>query len=1084
MGRRCARRTLPRVMAALVASVWAANALATGLSTALSPQSLADALDVFSRATGYQVIYRADLAAGLSTQGADAGLSAIDTLRQLLRGTGLGFKFINDRTIAIVKLPASDSSNPAPPGKSARPAEQPPPTSDAGAPDSAATDSSRGAKDVRHRGFWGRITGLFTLCGSLAAAGGACAQDEAGPGMANGSELQEVVVTGIRASLQRAMDIKRDADTVVDSISAEDLGKFPDENVAESLQRITGVSIDRNQVGEGQTVTIRGFGADFNTVLVDGRQLPTQTGHRSFDFDTLPADLINGADVYKTSSSSQDDGGIGGLMNLHTPRPLDLKHFTAIASLKGEKDDISGSHAEPQGFVLLSDTFADGTFGALGSLSVQERSAPTNSVSTGNWVTADFPLLPGDPHGFMPQQLDVESLDAFYRRIGGHGVLQWKPNDQLLMTVDGLYDKYEIHSESSEIGFYFDPTQIASGTFDKNGVLTNFTTTDQQHTDFIREHQNANLLSPSLLKQVGYNAKWNSSDNQFIATLDLDVAKNTVDGGTSPRYFTVAGFDNVVTYTGNGGVGLPSITTSGVPSLGIPGQTYTDPNLLKTHFIQEQAINNSDQINEGHLDLQWNAHTSVLQDLRSGLYFQNRILKADTLSSGGNSQCAYCGYNTPAPASLFSTFNGPSSLGGYGSSLPGQWLSYDPGAYIDYLLTPAAMAAEDAALGKPSGYTYNNLYTGGADGFLPTNGTSAYAVTEKVEAFYVQFDLGGTLAGLPWSGNIGGRYVHTKETSHGYSQVLEDLLPIQGDPTAYNPLYADNGQQLYISASHSYNNFLPSLNFKLNLTDQIIARAAVSRSLTRPDMYDLRPVIGYNVLRPGELQASGGNPDLKPYLSDNYDLSLEWYFSQASYASIGGFRKNIKDFVSNEYYTLPVHVANSAGLAAFPGGVADFLFNAPTNSQSAYVEGLELALQHTLNWLPWPLDGLGFNANATFMHSNAQLNAANTSSNFALTGLGNSQNFIVFYEKGPASVRFAYNYRDTFLSNTAPVTYTKGYGQLDAQASYKVTDNVLVTFAVANITNAVQQEYDRYLNEFDLLNEFGRRYSAGVRVNF
>src|SRR5882762_10756620 len=232
-------------------------------------------------------------------------------------------------------------------------------------------------------------------------------------GQGSGSQLQEVVVTGIRASLERAMDIKRDADAVVDSISAEDLGKFPDANVAESLQRITGVAIDRNQVGEGQTVTIRGFGPTFNTVLVNGRTLPTQTGNRSFDFDTLPAELINGADVYKTSAASQDDGGIGGLMILHTPRPLDMKHFTAIASVKGEKDDLSGSHVEPQGFVLLSDTFADGTFGALGSLSLQERRAPTNQAFTGNWVTVEpgdpttgtggFALLPGRPGGFMPQ---------------------------------------------------------------------------------------------------------------------------------------------------------------------------------------------------------------------------------------------------------------------------------------------------------------------------------------------------------------------------------------------------------------------------------------------------------------------------------------------------------------------------------------------------------------------------------------------------------------------------------------------------------------------------------------------------------
>jgi iron complex outermembrane receptor protein len=903
----------------------------------------------------------------------------------------------------------------------------------------------------------------------------------------HGSDVQEVVVTGIRASLERAMDIKRDADVVVDSISAEDLGKFPDANVAESLQRITGVSIDRNQVGEGQTVTIRGFGPTFNTVLVDGRQLPTQTGHRSFQFDTVPADLINGADVYKTSAASQDDGGIGGLMNLHTPRPLDLKHFTAVASLKGEKDDLSGSHAEPQGFVLVSDTFADGTFGALASLSLQERSSPTNRVFTGNWFSSDFKQLPGDPTLFMPQQIDNIALDAFYRRVGAHAVLQWRPNDQLLMTVDGLYDKYEIHSESSEIGWYFGPTTLTSGTYDKNGVLTSFTTNDQLHTDYIREHQNNDLLSPSLLKQIGYNVKWTSGD--FVAALDLDIAKNTVAGGTEPRYFTVAGFSDTVTYTGNNGVGIPSLTSLGDPNKGIPGNTTTDPNILNTHFIQQQARDYSDQINEGHLDLQWNAHTSVLHDLRSGAYFQNRIVKVDTLTIHGSAQCAYCGYNSPAPASLFSKFNGPSAFGGYGSGLPGQWLTYDPGAYMDYLLTPAAMAAEDAGAGYKAGTTYNNLYTGGANGFLPVDGATSYAVTEKVEAFYVQFDLGGTLAGLPWSANVGGRYVHTKETSHGYSQVLTDLLPIPHDPSEYNGVFAknpdgSNSNLLYVSASHSYNNFLPSLNFKLNLTDQIIARAAASRSITRPDLFDLRPVINYNVLRPLEMQASGGNPDLKPYRSDNYDLSLEWYFAQASYASIGGFRKNIKDFVTNEYSTLIQHIVNSQNLALYPGGVVPFQFYAPANSQSAFAEGLELALQHTLTWAPWPFDGLGFNANATFMHSNALLNAANTTNTFALTGLGNSQNFIVFYEKGPVGVRFAYNYRDAFLSGTAPIEHTKAYGQLDGQASYKVMDNVLVTFAVANITNAVQQRYDRYVNEFDSLNEFGRRYSAGVRVNF
>src|SRR5581483_7009258 len=196
MGRRRVRRALPWITSALATALLISNAQAAGFSTALPPQSLADALDVFSRATGYQVVYRADLTAGVSTPGADAGLSAVDTLRQLLRGTGLGFKFINDRMIAIVKLPASESSHPAPPERSALPAEPPPPASDAGAPPSAAS-GTRGAKDVRHRGLWERIAGLFTLCGSLVAAGGACAQEEVAPTPGPEKEvLQEVVVTG------------------------------------------------------------------------------------------------------------------------------------------------------------------------------------------------------------------------------------------------------------------------------------------------------------------------------------------------------------------------------------------------------------------------------------------------------------------------------------------------------------------------------------------------------------------------------------------------------------------------------------------------------------------------------------------------------------------------------------------------------------------------------------------------------------------------------------------------------------------------------------------------------------------------
>jgi iron complex outermembrane recepter protein len=929
--------------------------------------------------------------------------------------------------------------------------------------------------------------GLIAMVGTSAQAESPAdtsqAAQPASPGTP-GPQLEEVVVSGIRASLERAMDIKRDADVVVDSISAEDIGKFPDANVAESLQRITGVAIDRNEAGEGQKVTIRGFGPTFNTVLVNGRTLPTQTGDRSFNFDVLPAELINGADVYKTSAASQIDGGIGGSMNLHTPRPLDLKHFKAIVSAKGEYDELSGK-AAPQGFLLLSDTFLDGTFGALMSLSAQETHARTNQVLTGNWVSTDFPLLPGDPHGYMPQQLDVQTIESVRKRVGATGVLQWRPNDQLLMTLDGLYDSYKIHSETNAVGHYFDSSQIASGTLDPNGVLTSFTTTSNAHTDFIHEHGNDTLRTPDTLKAIGLNANWSSSNDRLNLTFDASRATNVAAGSVDPRYFTVAGFNNVVTYTGNGGAGLPSISTSGVPSLGIPANAFTDPNLPMAHFAKQEAHDDTDTINEGRLDATWKVQASVLQDLRFGLYYQDRNLKAIDEQTGGSAYCTYCGYNIHMPASLFSAYNAGSGFGGsYGGKFPTQWLTYNPGQYFAYLTSPAALAAEDAATGNPPGTAARTLTGGGANGYLPVPNSSTYENKEKISAFYLQADFNGTLSGRPWSANLGGRYVRTQEASFGYSKVLLDLLPVPNDPTIYNPIYAANGQQLFVSASHTYNNFLPSFNFRINLTDELIARVAASRSLTRPNLSDMRPTIGYDVLRPGELQASGGNPDLKPYLSDNYDLSLEWYYNRSGYVSVGAFRKNISNFVVSEYVPLSVSIANSSHLAVFPNNTATFLFNTPTNAKSAFAEGLEVAVQHTFNYLPAPFDGLGFNANATFMHSNAVMDAANTNQTFALTGLGNSQNFIVFYDKGPAGLRVAYNHRDAFLQSTAPTVHTKPYGQLDAQASYKVAENVLLLLEGSNLTGAVVQQYDRYLNEFVNLENYGRRYALGVRVDF
>jgi iron complex outermembrane receptor protein len=371
MGRRRARRALPWITAALVTSLVISNAQAAGFSTALPPQQLADALDVFSRATGYQVIYRADLTAGVATPGAEAGLTVIETLRQLLRGTGLGFKFINDRTIAIVKLPASESSRPAPPEGPADRAEQSPLVPDAGAPPSAATDM-RGDKDVKHRGFWGRIAGFFTLCGSFAAAGAACAQEQAvNPPQAAQDELQEIVVTG---TLIRGV---APIGTNVVGLSSSDITETGALNTNQVLAKIPQNTAAFNSVPVLQSTNyaiavvrpnlrnLSAVGGSTTLVLIDGhRAVDVGILQTSPDPDVIPPALLDRIEVVPDGGSSvYGSDAVGGVINLITKKRFD--GFQADGHYGFASDyrtyDISATAGKDweKGSGYLSYTFAD-----------------------------------------------------------------------------------------------------------------------------------------------------------------------------------------------------------------------------------------------------------------------------------------------------------------------------------------------------------------------------------------------------------------------------------------------------------------------------------------------------------------------------------------------------------------------------------------------------------------------------------------------------------------------------------------------------------------------------------------------------
>ena len=270
--------------------------------------------------------------------------------------------------------------------------------------------------------------------------------------------VEVIEVKGIRGSMIKAMDIKRTSSGVVDAIAAEDIGKFPDQNLAESMQRVSGVSIDRSG-GEGQKITVRGFGPEFNNVLVNGRKMASDSEGRDFNFDILAAELVSGVDIHKTSNSALPSGGIGSTVNIQTAKPFAIGEFKAVGSIKAQYDENS-SETSPQFSGLISNVFADDKFGALLSFSHQQTQGRSNEAQVDNWVAdAEIPSeqITGSPtaHTFFPQNYDHRVVFDERTRTGGTLVLQYRPTDNLEITADALYSTFEVETNSSSMGLWF-----------------------------------------------------------------------------------------------------------------------------------------------------------------------------------------------------------------------------------------------------------------------------------------------------------------------------------------------------------------------------------------------------------------------------------------------------------------------------------------------------------------------------------------------------------------------------------------------------------------------------------------------------
>lgn len=913
-------------------------------------------------------------------------------------------------------------------------------------------------------------------------------------------QVDEVMITGIRGSLIRAMDVKRNADGVVDAISSEDIGKFPDTNLAESLQRITGVSIDRSG-GEGQLITVRGFGPEFNTVLVNGRQMATENLTRAFSFDTLASELVGGLDVHKTSTATMQSGGVGSTVNVKTARPFDSKGFKIAGSIKANYEENS-EKTTPQFSGLVSDTFNDDTFGVLLSLSHQERKTRLNQAQLDGWLEnvgipkSELNGGAGVPEGttvFSPRNYDTKVTFENRTRDNAALVLQYAPADNLTLTVDAIYSDFDVKTNALSYGHWFTAPNITDAKTDANGTVIDLRQEVGLATDM--HSKKFDRLTETTL--FGFNADWQASDKLNVKfDLSTSSAERAPNNGRGDQ-LSLIGYANRVRFQMDDKI-LPWASEFAEANPNIwSGQQQnfdhtafldpSDPNYeapvgvgdfldksnSRAHVMLRRGWAVQDDVDQFKVDGTWDEGTgSGLNKIRFGGQYSSESKDLQRWDNEGvGIHCTFCGYPDypPIPADMQYVFNAGkdflSGVSGHGR-MPTSWLAHDGEAQFAYLE-------------KISGKNFDAVKR-----------DNSFVVDENTYAFYLEADFSGTLNGMPVSATSGVRVESTDVSVDGTEATIKKLNIL--DQTE---MLTEYGAARKVNADNSYDAILPNMSVKLDITDTMVLRAAASKTLTRPTLTSMAPVTVIGTTRQGgNLTSTSGNAELKPFESDNFDLSWEWYYGDASYVSAGYFKKNVSNFIVNTIVDKTFTVEGGGQLTdpstgtntAAPDAadtVAVFHNTQPNNGETATVDGLELGLQQTFE------SGFGFIVNATLVNSDADLDPADIKQTFALTGLSDSMNLVGFYEKGPVQIRLAYNKREEFVqsltqSNGNGPTIVAPYKQFDLSASYDLTDNVTLFMEGINLTNEYVHKRGRYANQLLLIEDSGRRLALGLRANF
>ena len=894
----------------------------------------------------------------------------------------------------------------------------------------------------------------------------------------------EIIVTGIRASQAATIEAKRLSTVIADIISAEDIGKFPDKNVAEALQRVPGIVINR-EFGEGERVSLRGTAPNLTKTLVNGHGIATAdwfildqlAATRSFNYLTLPAEIVGQLDVYKSSQADVEEGGIGGTINVHTRHPLDLPRWSINGSAQAAYTERS-KKADPQASGLVSWKNPSETFGVLLGGVYQKRRIRRDGVEVLGYQTYDVPATvtvpppagspPGTPPTIQANPNYVPALagtqypsligSALFKqtreRYGGNLELQFKPSDRLEVIATGLYSRFNADNSNQN---YLAWTSNALG---GGGALRNATVQDGTAVRGTVNSANNGTTGRAVVYDTFYReayAETWSGDLDLVwktgtdGALHLKGGYTRARGATANQFLDEGGAPGAFTYD----------LTGRTPQVSFTGVDPTVPNNLVYDFSNISSARNIDKEKYAYVDFEQPLE-GPLAAIKVGAKYTDHDRIASLVQTTFNPFFANGTATTPGTGISEAGCGGRActSADFAGGSLPSDFLDNiaEPGTLTNYYNVDTGKLRQ-ILLSQPA-----------ANRLQIVNPPENYSVNEKTYGGYVMLKVGKPDVTF-YHANIGLRVVRTDQTSRG------NLLGV----SANAPGAATNafGTFAPVTIKRHYTDILPAVNVWFDLTPKAILRFGAGRTIARPDYTDIVPRVSLNV---GALTGDGGDPSVDRYQSDDYNLSLEWYPDRQTIFAGAVYYKAIANYVVNRtvQQAFPVQTTTPNLSRCTVTNAAQQLYtclfdvNRRSNGGGGHNFGFELQASRKI-WGP-------FGAIVNYTYSDAKSDSGdpipgNSRHSFNVTG---------YFENQLLSARLSYTYRSPFFINidrASPLNQGKT-DSLDASASLKLTDNIALTADAVNLTNRKIYQYAGTQTRYRALYDNGRIFYAGARVKF